>query len=58
MEYQVVWRIEIEAASPREAAVDALAIHRDPGSTAIVFEVTDLVTQEMCMVDLEVCGGN
>jgi len=58
MEYQVVWTIQIEADTPRDAACAALAIHRDQGSTAIVFEVTDPITQKTCMVDLEVCEGN
>jgi hypothetical protein len=38
-EYTVVWRINIEADSPREAAMEALRIHRKPDSIATVFEV-------------------
>jgi hypothetical protein len=41
MEYRVVWEIDISADSPREAAEKALAIQRDPNSTATVFDVTD-----------------
>jgi len=38
-EYQVTWRIEIAADSPREAAEKALAIQRGPANTAAVFEI-------------------
>jgi hypothetical protein len=38
-EYKVSWEIDVLAASPREAAEKALAIHRDPGSIATVFNV-------------------
>lgn len=40
-EYHVTWEIDLEADSPREAADHALAIQRDPDSTATVFDVTD-----------------
>lgn len=40
-EYDVVWSIEVSAASPREAAEKARAIQRDPDSTATLFHVTD-----------------
>ncbi|MDD1626883.1 MAG: hypothetical protein LUQ26_05320 [Methylococcaceae bacterium] len=40
-EYNVKWEIELDASSPEEAAKFALAIHRDPESTATVFEVKD-----------------
>lgn len=39
MEYHVMWEIEVEADSPREAAEEARAIQRDPKSTATVYEV-------------------
>lgn len=38
--YQVVWTITVEAESPREAAREARAC-REPGTTALVFQVTD-----------------
>ena len=41
-EFRVSWSIDIDAASPGEAAAKALKIQRDPGSTAVVFEVTEL----------------
>lgn len=37
--YTVTWTIEVEAADPRQAAQAALAIQRDPQSTATVFRV-------------------
>ena len=39
-QYHVSWRIDIEADSPTEAAVQALTIQRDRQSTATVFHVT------------------
>jgi hypothetical protein len=39
--YSVNWKIEIEAESRVEAARQALEIHRDPNSTATVFDVYD-----------------
>lgn len=37
--YTVTWHIDLPAASPGEAARQALAIHRDPTSIATCFEV-------------------
>ena len=37
--YRVKWEIDIEADSPRQAAIEALKIQRDPNSLATVFEV-------------------
>ena len=39
-EYHVVWRIEVEAENPTEAAVQAREILLDPDSEAVVFDVT------------------
>jgi hypothetical protein len=39
MTYRVVWEIDVEARTPREAAKKALAIQRKPDSAALVFEV-------------------
>lgn len=48
--YLVTWSIDIEADTPREAAVQALMIQRDPESTACVFDVdgteVDLCAEE------------
>ena len=37
--YRVMWEIDVDAGSPREAAIKALEIQRDPESTAVVFKV-------------------
>lgn len=39
--YDVAWGIEVQATSAIEAAMIALEIQRDPGSTATVFTVRD-----------------
>jgi hypothetical protein len=39
--YTVQWLIELDADSPREAAIKALEIQRDPNSTATHFTVID-----------------
>ena len=41
MEYQVTWKIEVEAESFEEAVKLALEIQRDPNSIATLFEVKD-----------------
>ena len=41
MEYQITWKIEVEAESSEEAAQIALHIQRDPNSIATLFEVKD-----------------
>ena len=38
--FRVTWEIDIEAGSPLQAARQALAIQRDPLSTATAFDVT------------------
>jgi hypothetical protein len=40
MEYEVVWRIDVDGKSVKQAAQEALRVQRDVGSTAVVFEVT------------------
>ena len=42
--YIVKWEIDIDAKNPLEAAKMALKVQRDPGSTAVVFEVQDAET--------------
>ena len=39
--YNVIWEIQIDADSPREAAEQALTIMRDPKSSAQHFEIID-----------------
>ena len=55
--YSVSWRIDIEAESPVEAARQALEIHRDPNSTATVFDIYDEDGNHTC-VDLLGTGEN
>jgi hypothetical protein len=38
-EYTVTWVIDLDAASPQEAAKKALEIQRDPDSIATIFEI-------------------
>lgn len=49
--YRVVWEIDAEADTPREAAEWALSIQRKPGSSAVVFDVHD--GTETTRVDLD-----
>jgi hypothetical protein len=37
--YRVVWEIDIEAESPRAAAIEALSIQRNQDSIALCFSV-------------------
>ena len=37
--YRVTWGIDIDAETPRQAAEQALAIHRNPESIATIFDV-------------------
>ncbi|MHC4463632.1 MAG: hypothetical protein ACYS30_19710 [Planctomycetota bacterium] len=39
--YHVVWKIDVGADSPENAAAKALEIQRNPSSTATVFDVID-----------------
>ncbi|RLC88670.1 MAG: hypothetical protein DRJ03_01995 [Chloroflexi bacterium] len=50
-EYLVVWKIELTADSPQEAAAEALKIHRDAESYATVFDVVDMDTGKEVRVD-------
>ncbi len=52
-EFRVVWEIDIEAATPKQAAERAFAIQRDPESMATVFAMTDPsgVTTEIDLLD-------
>lgn len=49
--YSVTWTMELDAASPRQAAELALAVQRDPESTATVFDVSGAGTS--VQIDLE-----
>jgi hypothetical protein len=48
--YRVTWEIDIDAASPREAAEKALHIQRDPDSIATVFAVAE--KRRLLQIDL------
>ncbi len=50
--YLVCWSIDLEAASPQEAALQALAIQRDPESIATVFQIRDDEGEYITTVDL------
>ena len=56
MDYRVYWEIDIQAASPREAAEEAKRIQQDTFSTANVFDVIDEAGEKIT-VDLEVEEG-
>lgn len=49
--YRVSWDIEIEAATPKKAAIEARRIRLDPDSTAILFGVWD--EKKVTNVDLQ-----
>lgn len=51
-DYLVEWRVDLEATGPKKAAMEALSMHRDQGSTATVFEVTNKKTGTKFLVDL------
>lgn len=49
-EYMVTWRIFVEARTPEEAALGALAAQRNPDSAATCFEVGDEAGQSHVVV--------
>jgi hypothetical protein len=52
LEFRVIWEIEIEADSPREAAQQARAIQLTPGMSATVFDVWAHTVGKMHRIDL------
>jgi hypothetical protein len=42
-EYQVTWVVDVDADNPQDAAAKALEMQRDPSSTALVFEVGEIL---------------
>lgn len=54
--YRVTWSIDLDAASPQEAAEKALAIQRDPASIAQVFEVREEKRGKLHTIDLQEKG--
>lgn len=51
-EYEVIWRIDINAKSAKDAAEQALKIQREYGSTATVFEITNKKTKNHKVIDI------
>ena len=51
--YSVVWAIDVEADSPKEAAQQCREMQLDPASTATVFDVADCRGMGVYIVDLE-----
>ena len=52
MEFRVIWEIEIQAASPKEAAREARAVQLTPGSSASVFDIWAHTAGKMHRLDL------
>jgi hypothetical protein len=52
MEFRVIWEIEIEADSPKEAVLEARTIQLTPGMSATVFNVWAHVAGKMHRIDL------
>jgi hypothetical protein len=52
VEFRVIWEIEIEADSPKEAAQEARVIQLTPGMSATVFDVWAYVAGKMHRIDL------
>ena len=51
--YSVMWEIELDASSPREAAIMALQIQRDIQSLATFFFILKTDTGKYTYVDLQ-----
>jgi hypothetical protein len=52
--YHIIWEIDVQADSPEEAAYKALAMQRNPESTATVFDVYRWDETEPTRIDLEI----
>ena len=52
VQFRVIWEIEIEAGSPKEAAQEARVIQLTPGMSATVFDVWAYVAGKMHRIDL------
>jgi hypothetical protein len=53
LEFRVIWKIEIEAGSPEDAAQQARAAQLRPDSSATVFEVWEYAEERMHRIDVE-----
>lgn len=52
MEFRVIWEVEIEAGSPKQAAEQARLLQLNPQMPATVFEIWEHARQRMHRVDL------
>ena len=52
LEFRVIWEIEIEAESPKQAAEQARALQMNPAMPATIFEIWDHAKHKMHRVDL------
>jgi hypothetical protein len=57
VEFRVIWEIEIEADSPKQAAEQARALQMNPAMPATAFEVWEHARQRMHRVDLGAAVG-
>lgn len=57
-EYLVLWTIDAEADTPRQAARQARAAQVRPGTLAVVFDVQDTATGVVTRVDLLTPGSD
>ena len=57
-EYLVLWAIDAEADTPRQAARQARAAQVRPGTLAVVFDVQDTATGVVTRVDLLTPGSD
>jgi hypothetical protein len=52
VEFRVIWEIEIDADSPKQAAEHARTLQMNPAMPATIFEIWDHSRQKMHRVDL------
>ena len=52
LEFRVIWEIEIDADSPKQAAEQARTVQLNPAMPATIFEVWEHARQRMHRVDL------
>jgi hypothetical protein len=56
LEFRVIWEIEIDADSPKQAAEQARALQMNPAMPATIFEVWEHARQRMHRVDVSAVG--
>jgi hypothetical protein len=52
MEFRVIWEVDIDADSPKQAIEKARAVQLEPDMPATVFDVWDYAKQRMQRIDL------